>query len=79
MSDSSPNKDESFEGLLTERQLLVWNYIKQRKIVTPKQVRETLQLHMQTTFQILDKLLKMNRLRKLGGGRDTKYLIHPLV
>lgn len=79
MDNSLSSKDESFKRLLTKRQLLVWNYIQQRKIVTPKQVRETLKLHMQTTFQILDKLLKMNRLRKLGGGRDTKYLIHPLV
>lgn len=71
--------NESIDELLSEKQLMVWNYVQENKIVTPRQVREALKLHVQTTFQILNKLLKMNRVRRLGEGSGVRYLIHPLV
>ncbi len=70
---------ESIDELLTEKQLAVWNFVQKNKIVTPKELRVALKIGIPTTFQILNKLLKMNRIRRLGEGRGVRYLINPLA
>ena len=71
-------ENEPSMGKLTEKQRNVWNYIQKHVTVTQRQVREDLKLEGQTTFHILNKFIKLNRLKKLGENRGIQYVIHPL-
>ena len=67
--------EESMEVLLTEKQLLVWNYILKNDMFTPKQIRENLTMPAPTVQQVLNKLLRMKKIERLGAGRGIRYRI----
>ena len=67
--------DESIENLLSEKQLSVWNYLNGHKIVTPKELHNNLTLPVPTVAQILNKLLEMKKIERVGRGRATRYKI----
>ena len=64
---------ESIEKLLSEKQLAVWHYIIEHEIITPKELREHLKIAEPTVIQILNKLLEMKKIERLGKGRATRY------
>jgi len=64
---------ESIEKLLSEKQLAIWHYIIEHEVVTPKELREALKIAVPTVIQILNKLLEMNKIERLGNGRATRY------
>jgi len=64
---------ESIEKLLSEKQLAVWHYIIEHEIITPKELREHLKIAEPTVIQILNKLLEMKKIERLGMGRATRY------
>jgi len=66
---------ESIENLLSEKQLSVWNYLNGHKIVTPKELHNNLTLPVPTVAQILNKLLEMKKIERVGRGRATRYKI----
>jgi Fic family protein len=66
---------ESIENLLSEKQLAVWNYLNEHDIVTPKNLRDDLKIAGPTVVQILNKLLEMKKIERMGRGRATRYKI----
>jgi len=66
---------ESIENLLSEKQLAVWNYLNKHDIVTPKNLRDDLKIAGPTVIQILNKLLEMKKIERIGKGRATRYKI----
>lgn len=64
---------ESIENLLSEKQLAVWHYLNEHDIVTPKELRDKLKIAGPTVAQVLNKLLGMKKIERLGSGRSTRY------
>ena len=65
--------EESMDVLLSEKQLLVWNYILEHKTTTPKKIREDLKIPSPTVLQVLNKLLAMKKIERMGAGRGVRY------
>ena len=65
--------EESIESLLSAKQLLVWNYLLEHGSATPKELRNVLKIGAPTILQILNKLLKLKKIVRLGEGSATKY------
>jgi len=66
---------ESIEHLLSEKQIAVWNYANEHEIFTPKNLRDDLKIAGPTVAQILNKLLEMKKIERIGEGRATRYKI----
>jgi len=66
---------ESIEHLLSEKQLAVWNYMNEHEIITPKNLRNDLKIVGPTVAQILNKLLEMKKIERIGKGRATRYKV----
>lgn len=66
---------ELIENLLSEKQLVVWNYANEHEIITPKELRGNLKIAGATVVQILNKLLAMKKIERIGKGRATRYKI----
>lgn len=66
---------ESIENLLSEKQLAVWNYFNKHTIITPKKLRNDLKIAGPTVIQILNKLLDMKKIERIGKGRATRYRV----
>lgn len=64
---------ESIEHLLSEKQLEVWDYIKENKKVTPRELQKKLKMPAPTVLQILNKFLDMKKIERLGEGRGVRY------
>lgn len=64
---------ESIENLLSEKQLAVWHYFNAHDIVTPKELRDNLKIAGPTVAQILNKLLDMRKIERMGAGRSSRY------
>ena len=69
---------ETIEKLLSPIQLKVWEYMQHTGEVTPKELSETLSISRSTINQVLNKLLGLQRIERLGLGRATRYkLVRP--
>ena len=66
---------ESIEYLLSEKQMAVWHYMNEHEIITPKNLRDDLKIVGPTVAQILNKLLEMKKIERLGKGRATRYKV----
>lgn len=66
---------ENLEKLLSPTQLKVWKYMQAKKEVTPKELAEELGIPRPTINQVLDKLLNLKKIERLGEGRATRYLL----
>lgn len=64
---------ESWENTLSEKQILVWDYIKKQKEVTPKLLESKLKIARRTINQVLEKLTKLKKIERIGLGRSTRY------
>jgi DNA-binding MarR family transcriptional regulator len=69
------SQKERIETLLSEKQLAVWNFILEKKETAPKEIREVLNMPTVTILQVLNKLLDMKKIERLGAGRSTRYRI----
>jgi Fic family protein len=69
------SQKERIESLLSEKQLAVWNFISDKKETTPKEIREVLSMPAVTILQVLNKLLDMKKIERLGAGRSTRYKV----
>ncbi|MEI7498493.1 MAG: Fic family protein [Candidatus Falkowbacteria bacterium] len=65
----------SIEPLLSRKQLDVWQFIQEHKEVTPKEIRESLEMPTATVLQVLNKLVDLKKIERLGAGRSTRYKI----
>ena len=67
--------EENVEKLLSPRQLEVWQYMQEAIEVTPKELSENLGIPRPTINQVLDRLLDLKKIERLGLGRGTRYRI----
>ena len=67
--------EENVEKLLSPRQLEVWLYMQDAIEVTPRELSETLGIPRPTINQVLDRLLDLKRIERLGLGRGTRYRV----
>jgi len=65
--------NEKIEFLLSEKQLLVWEYFQEHEYLSPKDIRDNLNIKESTMLQILNKLLNMKKIERLGMGRGVRY------
>jgi len=66
-------ESEQVEKLLSQKQLDVWNYILSVAEATPSEIAEKTKVARPTVNQALTKLLKLNKIEKIGSGRGTRY------
>ncbi|NGX56727.1 MAG: Adenosine monophosphate-protein transferase SoFic [Candidatus Anoxychlamydiales bacterium] len=64
---------ENIEKFLSVKQLAVWQYIQTVDEATPKEIVEKTKISRPTVNQILDKLIRLKKIERLGLGRSTRY------
>ena len=66
---------ERIEIFLSPKQLQVWQFMQEEREITPKQIRENLDMATATVLQVLNKLIEMKKIERLGEGRSTRYRV----
>jgi Fic family protein len=68
---------DTIEYLLSEKQLLFWRWVNEKSMVefTRKDAVQVLGFPERTVESIIKKLVGMKRLKRLGQGRATRYMI----
>lgn len=64
---------EDIETLLSPQQLKVWGYLGEVQEATPGQIAEHTGVARPTVSQALSRLMKMNRVERIGMGSTTRY------
>lgn len=64
---------ETIENLLSPIQLKVWEYMQQTGEVTPRELSEVLVIKRPTVNQVLNKLISLGKIERIGLGRATRY------
>jgi len=65
---------EEVSKLLSPQQDIVWEYIsKQDKVVTPLEISQATSIPRPTINQVLNKLLRLKWIERIGVGRTTRY------
>jgi DNA-binding MarR family transcriptional regulator len=64
---------ERVEIFLSPKQLQVCQYMQTKDEVNPKEIRDDLGIITATVLQILNKLIAMEKIERLGEGRSTRY------
>ena len=66
---------ERVEIFLSPKQLQVWEFMQEKRETTPKEIRGNLNMATATALQVLNKLVEIKKIERLGGGRSTRYRI----
>ncbi len=64
---------ENIDKLLSPKQLLVWHYLESMDEATPGEISKATKVARPTVSQALERLLKLNKVERLGQGRTTRY------
>src|SRR3989338_7386002 len=64
---------ENIETILSEKQLSVWQFIQKVKQATPLDIAKNTNVARPTVNQVLNKLLKLKKIERIGLGRSTRY------
>ncbi len=64
---------ENIEKVLSPKQLAVWQYLQTVAEATPKEISKKAKVARPTVNQVLDKLLRLKRIERIGLGRSTRY------
>lgn len=67
--------DENIDKLLSPRQLEVWQYIQDVTEAAPKEMSEKLDVPRPTINQVVNRLIDLRKIERLGVGRATRYRI----
>jgi Fic family protein len=67
--------DENIEKLLSPRQVDVWRYLQAAHEATPKELAGALNIPRPTINQVLNRLLDLGRIERIGLGRATRYRV----
>ncbi len=67
--------NDNIESLLTKIQLKVWEYISKVGEASPKDISQNTDIGRDTLRQVLNKLIKLKKVEKLGQGVGTYYRI----
>ncbi len=63
----------NIETIISPSQLLVWNYMEKGDPVSPKEISEKTGVPRPTINQVINKLLELGVVEKIGQGSTTKY------
>lgn len=66
---------ENIEKILSEKQLIVWQYIEKIKETSTGDIAENTKIARPTVKQTLEALLKLKKIERIGLGRSTRYRI----
>ena len=66
---------ENIEKILSEKQLIIWQYIEKVKETSTGDIIENINIARPTVKQALEVLLKLKRIERIGLGRSTRYRI----
>jgi Fic family protein len=64
---------ENIEKILSEKQILVWQYIEKVKEAGTGDIVENTKIGRPTVKQTLDVLLRLKKIERIGLGRTTRY------
>ena len=64
---------ENIEKTLSPKQLAVWQYLQTVGETTPGEISIKAKVARPTVNQVLDKLLRLKRIERIGLGRTTRY------
>lgn len=64
---------ENIEKILSQKQLLVWQYLQTVDEATPREITKKAKVARPTVSQALDKLLRLKKVERIGLGRSTRY------
>lgn len=64
---------ENIEKLLSPKQLMVWEYLQRSEMATPGEISRATGVVRRTVNQVLDKLLRLKKIERVGLGRTTRY------
>ncbi|MFH0772772.1 MAG: Fic family protein [bacterium] len=66
---------ENVENILSEKQLVVLKYLQEAKEAAPSEIAEKTNVLRPTVNKIMEKLVSMKKVERLGQGRSTRYRI----
>lgn len=64
---------EDVEKLLSPKQLAVWNYLREVAEATPLEICKKTKITKSTVIQVLNRLIKLKKIERIGMGRATRY------
>lgn len=64
---------ENVERILSVKQLEIWEYIQTVQETTPKEIAKATKVARPTINQVLNKLLRLKKIERIGLGRSTRY------
>ncbi len=64
---------ENIEKLLSKKQLSVWQYLQEVEEATPGEIAKKTEVARPTVNQVLNKLLRLKKVERIGLGRSTRY------
>ena len=64
---------ENIENLLSKKQLAVWSYLQTIEEVSPGEIAKRTKIARPTVNQILEKLIHLKKIERVGLGRSTRY------
>lgn len=66
---------ENVEKTLSKNQLAVWQYLQKVVEATPREIAQNAGIARPTVNQIMDKLMNLKKVERLGLGRGTRYRV----
>ncbi len=67
--------EDNIEVILSKKQLELWEFIQKQDEVTPRMIETKLKIPRPTINQILNKLLDLKKINRIGMGRATRYKV----
>jgi len=64
---------ENVEKILSVKQLAIWQYLQTVEEATPQEIAKKTKIPRPTINQVLDKLIRLKKIERLGLGRSTRY------
>lgn len=64
---------ETIEYMLSKKQLAVWSYLQTIPEATPLEITQHTNIARRTINQVLDKLLRLQKIERIGSGRSIRY------
>ena len=66
---------ENVENVLSNKQLVVLRYLQEVKEAAPSEIAEKTNVLRPTVNKIMEKLVSMKKVERMGQGRSTRYRI----
>ncbi|MBF0523149.1 MAG: Fic family protein [Candidatus Omnitrophica bacterium] len=64
---------ENIEKIFSPKQIVVWNYLTSVEEATPGEIAQNAKIARPTVNQVLDKLMRLKKIERIGLGRSTRY------